>query len=31
MPQRNINWHGVGVFMVRDGKIGEWSDFTIRD
>jgi len=31
MPQRNINWHGVGVFMVRDGKIAEWSDFTIRD
>jgi limonene-1,2-epoxide hydrolase len=31
MPQRNIDWHGVGVFHVRDGKIAEWSDFTIRD
>lgn len=31
MPQRNINWHGVGVFVVRDGKIAEWSDFTIRE
>ena len=31
MPQRSINWHGVGVFMIRDGKIAEWSDFTIHD
>jgi limonene-1,2-epoxide hydrolase len=31
MPQRSINWHGVGVFVVRDGKIAEWSDFVIRD
>jgi limonene-1,2-epoxide hydrolase len=30
MPKRNIDWHGVGVFIVRDGKIAEWSDFTIR-
>jgi limonene-1,2-epoxide hydrolase len=22
-------WHGVGVFLVRDGKIVEWQDFTI--
>ena len=22
-------WHGVGVFMVKDGKILEWQDFTI--
>lgn len=22
-------WHGVGVFMVKDGKIVEWQDFTI--
>ena len=22
-------WHGVGVFHVEDGKIVEWSDFTI--
>ena len=31
MPQRSINWHGVGVFYLKDGKIAEWSDFTIRD
>ena len=31
LPQRSINWHGVGVFHVRDGKIAEWSDFTIRE
>ena len=30
MAQRNIDWHGVGVFMMRDGKIAEWSDYTIR-
>ena len=30
MPKRNIDWHGVGVFIVRDGRIAEWSDFTIR-
>jgi limonene-1,2-epoxide hydrolase len=30
MPKRNIDWHGVGVFMMRDGKIAEWSDYTIR-
>jgi limonene-1,2-epoxide hydrolase len=23
-------WHGVGVFMVKDGKIVEWQDFTIE-
>jgi limonene-1,2-epoxide hydrolase len=22
-------WHGVGVFFVKDGKIVEWSDYTI--
>jgi len=22
-------WHGVGVFFVKDGKIAEWSDYTI--
>lgn len=22
-------WHGVGVFFLRDGKIVEWSDYTI--
>jgi limonene-1,2-epoxide hydrolase len=29
MPGRSINWHGIGVFFVKDGKIAEWSDFTI--
>jgi|SRR6185312_6793006 len=23
-------WRGVGVFLVRDGKIVEWQDFTIE-
>ena len=23
-------WEGVGVFFVKDGKIKEWSDYTIR-
>ena len=23
------SWHGVGVFWVKDGKIMEWSDYTI--
>jgi limonene-1,2-epoxide hydrolase len=23
-------WHGVGVFFVKDGKIVEWSDYTIE-
>jgi limonene-1,2-epoxide hydrolase len=23
------SWHGVGVFVVKDGKIVEWQDFTI--
>jgi limonene-1,2-epoxide hydrolase len=22
-------WHGVGVFLLKDGKIAEWSDYTI--
>jgi limonene-1,2-epoxide hydrolase len=22
-------WHGVGVFFMNDGKIAEWSDYTI--
>jgi limonene-1,2-epoxide hydrolase len=30
MPQRSINWNGIGVFFLRNGKIAEWSDFTIR-
>jgi limonene-1,2-epoxide hydrolase len=31
MPQRNVNWHGVGVFVLKGGKIAEWSDFALRD
>jgi limonene-1,2-epoxide hydrolase len=27
MPQRNVDWHGVGVFLMKDGKIAEWSDY----
>jgi limonene-1,2-epoxide hydrolase len=23
-------WRGVGVFMIKDGKIAEWSDYTIE-
>ena len=23
------SWHGVGVFLVKDGKIVEWYDYTI--
>ena len=29
LPTRRIDWHGVGVFYVKDGKIAEWSDFAI--
>jgi len=24
------SWHGVGVFFVKDGKIVEWYDYTIK-
>ena len=27
---RPLTWEGVGVFFVMDGKIKEWSDYTIR-
>jgi limonene-1,2-epoxide hydrolase len=30
MPNREINWNGVGVFFLRNGLIAEWSDYTIR-
>jgi limonene-1,2-epoxide hydrolase len=30
LPQRSINWNGVGVFFLRNGTIAEWSDFTIK-
>ena len=29
LPTQKIEWHGVGVFYITDGKIAEWSDFTI--
>ena len=31
MGERKIDWHGVGVFFLKVGKIAEWSDFAIRD
>jgi limonene-1,2-epoxide hydrolase len=30
MTPRPLTWQGVGVFFVKDGKIKEWSDYTIR-
>jgi limonene-1,2-epoxide hydrolase len=30
LPTRKIEWHGVGVFYIKDGVIAEWSDFTVR-
>jgi limonene-1,2-epoxide hydrolase len=27
---RPLTWEGVGVFFVQEGKIKEWSDYTIR-
>jgi limonene-1,2-epoxide hydrolase len=27
---RPLTWEGVGVFYVKDGKIKEWSDYTIK-
>lgn len=27
---RPLTWEGVGVFFVKDSKIKEWSDYTIR-
>lgn len=29
LPDRSIEWRGVGVFYLKDGAIAEWSDFTI--
>ena len=28
-PNRRLKWVGIGVFFVKDGKIKEWSDYTI--
>jgi len=30
LTKRPLTWEGVGVFFVKDGKIKEWSDYTIR-
>jgi len=30
VSSRSFTWEGVGVFFVKDGKIKEWSDYTIR-
>jgi limonene-1,2-epoxide hydrolase len=27
---RPLTWEGVGVFYVTNGRIQEWSDYTIR-
>lgn len=27
---RPLTWEGVGVFFVKDGKIKEWNDYTIK-
>ena len=27
---RPLTWEGVGVFFIKDAKIKEWSDYTIR-
>lgn len=30
MTSRPFTWEGVGVFFVKDGRIKEWTDYTIR-
>ena len=27
---RPLTWEGVGIFFVKDGKIREWNDYTIK-
>lgn len=27
---RSLTWEGIGVFFLKDGKIKEWTDYTIR-
>src|SRR5262245_11935612 len=27
---RPLTWEGVGIFFIKDGKIKEWSDYTIK-
>jgi len=29
LPTRTVEWHGVGVFYIVEGKFAEWSDFTV--
>ncbi len=31
MGERKIDWHGVGIFFLKNGKIAEWSDFVIGE
>ncbi len=30
LTARPLTWEGVGVFFVKDGRIKEWSDYTIN-
>jgi limonene-1,2-epoxide hydrolase len=30
LTKQPLTWEGVGVFFVKDGKIKEWSDYTMR-
>lgn len=30
LPNRSINWNGVGVFFLKNGLIQEWLDFTVK-
>ena len=28
--ERHLEWEGVGLFLIEDGLIREWQDFTMR-
>ena len=30
VTKQPLTWEGVGVFFVKDGKVKEWSDYTMR-
>jgi limonene-1,2-epoxide hydrolase len=30
LTRQPLTWEGVGVFFLKDGKIKEWSDYTMR-
>lgn len=30
VTKQPLTWEGVGMFFVKDGKIKEWTDYTIR-